>query len=206
MRSAIYSLLKDDGILVIPTIADPPPKLGGKEILSEDYKRRACSLLSIASISGCCQVTIPLGFHNKCPVSVSFIARNGGDRFLLDTTQAMYATLQEQADIAAKSKGNQAFKDKQWQKAIGFYTEAIKLSGKNATYYSNRALAYLELGSSAAEHREGWLLNWQLKMHNLTLITISVVSYDEKKFIPSSFIKVIGRVEVGTELDNQFDS
>lgn len=165
MRSAIYSLLKDDGILVIPTIADPPPKLGGKEILSEDYKRRACSLLSIASISGCCQVTIPLGFHNKCPVSVSFIARNGGDRFLLDTTQAMYATLQEQADIAAKSKvsrnvvskeesaeiakekGNQAFKDKQWQKAIGFYTEAIKLSGKNATYYSNRALAYLELGS-----------------------------------------------------------
>lgn len=35
---------------------------------------------------------------------MSFIARNGGDRFLLDTTQAMYATLQEQADIAAKSK------------------------------------------------------------------------------------------------------
>lgn len=43
-------------------------------------------------------------------------------------------------------------------------------------------------------------------MHNLILITVSVVSYDEKKFIPSSFIKVIGRVEVGTELDNEFDS
>lgn len=165
MRSAINSLLKDDGILVIPTIADPPPKLGGKEILSEDYKSRAYSLLSIASISGCCQVTIPLGFHNKCPASVSFIARNGGDRFLLDTVQTMYATLQEQVDIAAtsklsrnvvskeqsaeiaKEKGNQAFKDKQWQKAVGFYTEAIKLSGTNATYYNNRALAYLELGS-----------------------------------------------------------
>lgn len=165
MRTAISSLLKDDGILVIPTIADPPPKLGGKEILSEEYQSRACSLLSIASISGCCQVTIPLGFHNKCPLSVSFIARHGGDRFLLDTVQTMYTSLQEQADIAAKSKvsrnavskeqsaeiakekGNQAFKDKQWQKAIGFYTEAIKLSGANATYYSNRALAYLELGS-----------------------------------------------------------
>ncbi|XP_062158061.1 translocon at the outer membrane of chloroplasts 64 isoform X2 [Alnus glutinosa] len=165
MRTAISSLLKDDGILVIPTIADPPPKLGGKEILSEEYQSRACSLLSIASISGCCQVTIPLGFHNKCPLSVSFIARHGGDRFLLDTVQTMYTTLQEQADIAAKpkvsrnvvskeqsaeiakEKGNQAFKDKQWQKAIGFYTEAIKLSGTTATYYSNRALAYLELGS-----------------------------------------------------------
>ncbi|XP_059453421.1 translocon at the outer membrane of chloroplasts 64 isoform X4 [Corylus avellana] len=165
MRTAISSLLKDDGILVIPTIADPPPKLGGKEILSEEYQSRACNLLSVASVSGCCQVTIPLGFHNKCPLSVSFIARHGGDRFLLDTVQTMYTSLQEQADIAAKSKvsknavskeqsaeiakekGNQAFKDKQWQKAIGFYTEAIKLSGTNATYYSNRALAYLELGS-----------------------------------------------------------
>jgi tetratricopeptide (TPR) repeat protein len=77
----------------------------------------------------------------------------------------MYTILQEQADIAAtskssknvvskeqsaeiaKEKGNQAYKDKQWQKAIGFYTEAIKLCGNNATYYSNRAQAYLELGS-----------------------------------------------------------
>ncbi|KAB1212287.1 Translocon at the outer membrane of chloroplasts 64 [Morella rubra] len=160
MRSAINSLLKDDGVLVLPTIADPPPKLGGKEILSEDFQSRAYSLLSIAS-----RVTIPLGLHNKCPVSVSLIARHGGDRFLLDTVQTMYTSLQEQADIAsktklsrnaiskeesaeiAKEKGNQAFKDKQWQKAIGFYTEAIKLSSTNATYYSNRALAYLEMGS-----------------------------------------------------------
>lgn len=45
-----------------------------------------------------------MGFHDKSPVSVSLIARNGGDRFLLDTVSAMYATLQEQADIASKSK------------------------------------------------------------------------------------------------------
>ncbi|KAE9613840.1 Translocon at the outer membrane of chloroplasts 64 [Lupinus albus] len=165
MRAAINSLLKDEGILVIPTVADPPPKLGRKEIVSEDYQSRAFSLLSIASISGCCQVTVPLGFYDKYPVSVSLIARHGGDRFLLDTLQTMYTTLQEQADLAAntkssknvvskeesaeiaKEKGNQAYKDKQWQKAIGYYTEAIKLNGNNATYYSNRAQAYLELGS-----------------------------------------------------------
>ncbi|KAF8389993.1 hypothetical protein HHK36_024513 [Tetracentron sinense] len=156
---------RDDGILVIPTVADPPPKLGGKEIFSEDYQSRAFSLLSIASMSGCCQVSVPLGFHDKSPVSVSFIARYGRDRFLLDTVHTMYTSLQEQADITARSnlssnkitqeesaeiakeKGNMAFKEKQWQKAISFYTEAIKLSGKNATYYSNRAAAYLELGS-----------------------------------------------------------
>jgi hypothetical protein len=49
---------------VIPTIADPPPKLGGKEILSEEYQSRACSLLSVASISGCCQVTLSLSLSH----------------------------------------------------------------------------------------------------------------------------------------------
>ncbi|KAL6281693.1 hypothetical protein ACE6H2_018574 [Prunus campanulata] len=165
LHAAVNSLLKDDGILVIPTIADPPSKLGGKDILSEDFRSRAFGLLSIASLSGCCQVTVPLGLHDKYPVSVSFIARHGGDRFLLDALHTMYASLQEQADIASKSKlsknaltreqsaeiakekGNQAYKDKEWHKAINFYSEAIKLSGNNATYYSNRAAAYLEVGS-----------------------------------------------------------
>lgn len=165
MRFALNLLLKNDGILVIPTFAEPPPKAGKKEMHSEAYLSRLFSLLSIASLSGCCQVTIPLGHHNKCPVSVSFIARHGGDRFLLDTMQSMYASLLKQGEVVsmsksttstvsreksaemAKEKGNQAFKEKQWQKAISFYTEAIKLDGSNATYYSNRAAAYLELGS-----------------------------------------------------------
>lgn len=163
MRTALNDLLKDDGILVIPTVAEPPPKTGAKEIQSEDYQIRSCSFSSIASMSGGCQVCIPVGFHDKCPISVSFVARQGGDRFLLDTIQTMYADLQEQAELAAKSpasgnalnketsaemakeKGNQAFKEKQWQKAIGFYTEAIKLNGNSATYFSNRAAAHLEM-------------------------------------------------------------
>ncbi|KAK4486121.1 hypothetical protein RD792_008789 [Penstemon davidsonii] len=165
LRSAINTLLKDDGILVIPTFVDPPPKLGAKEILSEDYLIRTSTLSSLASMSGCCQVAIPLGIQEKFPVSVSLIARHGGDRFLLDTLQTVHASFLEQSNVAAnsksstnamtpetsaemaKEKGNQAFKDKQWQKAIGCYTEAIKLNGTNATYYSNRAAAYLELGS-----------------------------------------------------------
>lgn len=44
-----------------------------------------------------------MGTHDKCPISVSFIARHGGDRFLLDTTQTMYTTIQEQVEILAKS-------------------------------------------------------------------------------------------------------
>ncbi|CAA0825508.1 Outer envelope protein 64- chloroplastic [Striga hermonthica] len=70
----------------------------------------------------------------------------------LDSTDAdeekYYAIRSElRSAINALLKGNQAFKDKQWQRAIGFYTEAIKLNSNNATYYSNRAAAYLEMGS-----------------------------------------------------------
>lgn len=165
MRAAMDLLLKDGGILVIPTTADPAPKLGSRELFSEDYQIRTHALTSLASMSGCCQVVVPLGIHEKCPVSVSFVASHGSDRFLLETIQTMYPVLEEQAEKAAKEntskndvnkersaeiakeKGNEAFKNKQWQKAIGFYTEAIKLNRKVATYYSNRAAAYLELGS-----------------------------------------------------------
>ncbi|XP_047950087.1 outer envelope protein 64, chloroplastic-like [Salvia hispanica] len=164
LRSAMDTLLKDDGILVIPT-APGPAKLESKESHSKEYLIQATTLSSLATMSGCCQVAVPLGFHEKCPVSLSLLARHGGDRFLLDTVQSMYTCLQEQLDTAskpkvsskavtneesanvAKEKGNQAFKDKQWQRAIGYYTEAIKLNSSNATYYSNRAAAYLEIGS-----------------------------------------------------------
>ncbi|KAK8364029.1 hypothetical protein V6Z12_A03G201800 [Gossypium hirsutum] len=170
MRAAMQSLLKisvaslemDDGILVIPTIADPPLKL--KKGSSTEFHDRACALLSVASMSGCCQVSVPLGEHDGCPISVSFVTYHGADKFLLDTVLDMYASLQEQVSIASnsaplpdlngnmdasellKEKGNAAFKGKQWNKAVNYYTEAIKLNGTNATYYNNRAAAYLELG------------------------------------------------------------
>ncbi|XWS68291.1 hypothetical protein CRYUN_Cryun04dG0078300 [Craigia yunnanensis] len=164
MRAALQSLLKDDGILVIPTIADPPLKLNSKKGYSTEFQDRACALLSIASMSGGCQVSVPLGKDDGCPISVSFVTYHGADKFLLDTVLDTYASLQDQVSIASnsaplpdvngnmdasellKEKGNAAFKGMQWNKAVEYYSEAIKLNGTNATYYNNRAAAYLELG------------------------------------------------------------
>ncbi|KAL2490982.1 Outer envelope protein 64 [Abeliophyllum distichum] len=164
MRAALQSLLKDDGILVIPTVADPPPKLRAKKGLAAEFHDRVYALLTIATMSGGCQVTIPLGKHDDSPISVSFIASHGTDKFLLDTVVDIYSSLQEEVNIASstsplpdsngnmdasellKEKGNAAYKGKQWNKAVTYYTEAIKLNETNATYYSNRAAAYLELG------------------------------------------------------------
>lgn len=49
------------------------------------------------------QVTLPLGKHNDCPISVSFITFHGGDKFLLDTVLDMYSSLQEQVSITSNS-------------------------------------------------------------------------------------------------------
>ncbi|KAI3445736.1 hypothetical protein Pfo_002401 [Paulownia fortunei] len=164
MRAALQSLLKDDGILVIPTVADPPLKLNSKRGLPAEFHDRMHALLSIANMSGGCQVAIPLGKHDDSPISVSFIASHGTDKFLLDMVLDMYSSLQEEASSISgssplpdtngnmdaaellKEKGNAAYKGKQWNKAVSYYTEAIKLKDANATYYSNRAAAYLELG------------------------------------------------------------
>ncbi|XP_020575564.1 outer envelope protein 64, mitochondrial [Phalaenopsis equestris] len=164
LRAALSSLLKDNGILVIPTIPDFPLKHNSKRKMSPEFEDRLFMLLSLAGLSGCCQVAIPLGKHESFPISLSFIAAHGADKFLLDTVLDMHASLQEQISIASnlaplpdfngdmeasellKEKGNAAFKGKQWNKAVNFYTEAIKLNDSNATYHCNRAAAYLELG------------------------------------------------------------
>ncbi|KAK7400324.1 hypothetical protein VNO78_11530 [Psophocarpus tetragonolobus] len=170
MRGAFQSLLKDDGILVIPTVADSQLKLNTKKGFSSEFHDRTFVLSSIASVSGCCQVTIPLGYHDDYCVSVSFVSFHGADKFLLDTVLDIYSTLQEQVgfgsyslplpDISSsmetseflKEKGNAAFKERQWSKALSCYTEAINLNGTNTTYYCNRAAAHLKLGRCEVSH------------------------------------------------------
>ncbi|KAF8012534.1 hypothetical protein BT93_I0637 [Corymbia citriodora subsp. variegata] len=150
----IKTLYKDDGILIIPTIADPPLPTNLKKCSSAEFFDRALALISISSMSGCCQVSIPLGKHEGCAISVSFISYHGGDKFLLDSVLDMYSSLQEQVTVASSSlpfadtNGNldtsELLKEKgrRWNKAVTYYIEAIKLNGTNATYYCNHAAAY----------------------------------------------------------------
>uniref|UniRef100_A0A8B9HLH0 Protein phosphatase 5, catalytic subunit n=1 Tax=Astyanax mexicanus TaxID=7994 RepID=A0A8B9HLH0_ASTMX len=42
-----------------------------------------------------------------------------------------------------KEKANNYFKEKDYENAIKYYTEALELNPSNAIYYSNRSLAYL---------------------------------------------------------------
>ncbi|KAL9272550.1 Amidase 1-like protein [Drosera capensis] len=95
LRSALESLLGDYGILALPPVPGPPPKLQMEVTTSETYRARAFSLLAVAGVSGFCQVSIPLGLHENLPVAVSLLAKHGSDKFLLDIVEALYGTLEE---------------------------------------------------------------------------------------------------------------
>ena len=89
--------------MVIP-IAQPPLKLRSKGRQLEDFLCSTFSLSSIAGMSGCCQVNVPVGKYDECPISVSLVARYGADLFLLDTLWDLHPSLQKQAEIASSSQ------------------------------------------------------------------------------------------------------
>lgn len=96
LHDALSALLGDFGVLMIPTVPGPPPKLQTNPSELDIFRARAFSLLSIAGVSGFCQVSIPLGVYNNLPVSVSLVARHGADRFLLHLVESLSKNTQEQ--------------------------------------------------------------------------------------------------------------
>ncbi|KAK6911527.1 Amidase signature domain [Dillenia turbinata] len=102
LRSALEALLGDCGVLALPTVPGPPPKLQTEPSELEIFRARAFSLLAIAGVSGFCQVSIPLGFHDNLPVAVSLIAKHGSDGFLLGLVETIHETLKEEIEIAEK--------------------------------------------------------------------------------------------------------
>uniref|UniRef100_A0ACD5Y437 Uncharacterized protein n=1 Tax=Avena sativa TaxID=4498 RepID=A0ACD5Y437_AVESA len=99
-RSALAALLKEDGILAIPTVPGAPPRLCTEAVALENFRARAFSLLSVAGLSGVCQISIPLGTRDGVPVSVSLLARHGADRFLVGVAQELYEALRDEAAAA----------------------------------------------------------------------------------------------------------
>ncbi|KAJ4956981.1 hypothetical protein NE237_013764 [Protea cynaroides] len=95
-RAALADLLGEFGILAIPTIPGPPIKLQTETAALRNFRSRAFSLLSIAGVSGFCQVNIPLGMYDNLPVAVSLLAKHGADGFLLNLVENLDGSLKEQ--------------------------------------------------------------------------------------------------------------
>ncbi|KAB1202221.1 Amidase 1 [Morella rubra] len=93
-------ILLDFGVLAIPTVQGPPPKLLTDPPALDAFRVRAYDLLSIAGASGFCQVSIPLGLYENLPVAISLLAKHGSDGFLLNLVETLYSALKEEVGIA----------------------------------------------------------------------------------------------------------
>ncbi|PIN05985.1 Amidase [Handroanthus impetiginosus] len=91
--SALSDLLGDFGILAMPTVPGPPPKLRTEPTTLEVFCEKAFCLLSVAGMSGFCQASIPLGMHEGLPIAVSLVAKHGSDGFLLNFVEILLKNL-----------------------------------------------------------------------------------------------------------------
>ncbi|XVF06122.1 hypothetical protein REPUB_Repub06bG0020500 [Reevesia pubescens] len=100
--AALTALLGDHGILALPTTPGEPPKVQANPATLDLFFSKPFSLLSIAGVSGFCQVSIPLGMHDNVPVAISLVAKHGSDSFLLNLVETLYETLQEETRMLKK--------------------------------------------------------------------------------------------------------
>ncbi len=81
IKQRMNELLKEDGLLVIPTAPGPAPLLGEA---AEEYRAKVMQLTCIAGLAGLPQITMPLAEVNGLPVGLSVIAGKNQDRRLLE--------------------------------------------------------------------------------------------------------------------------
>jgi amidase len=77
------ALLRDDTVLVLPTVPDIAPLRGADPKATEDFRSRALTLLCIAGLARVPQLNLPLGQLNGCPIGLSLIGPRASDMMLL---------------------------------------------------------------------------------------------------------------------------
>ena len=89
-----------------------------------------------------------------------------------------------------KDEGNEAFKDKDFQKAVELFTKAIGETPADHTIYSNRSASYyrlgkfelaLEDGEKCVDLKPDWSKGWQRKalaLHALGRKNEAMVAYE----------------------------
>ena len=82
-RRRMDELLRDNAVLVLPTVPDIAPLLNTPAAALDDFRARAMSLLCIAGHAGLPQVTLPLATLYGCPIGISLVAARGNDALLL---------------------------------------------------------------------------------------------------------------------------
>ncbi|OLS40678.1 amidase [Bacillus sp. MRMR6] len=95
IKNGLSSLLKENGLLVIPTAPGEAPLRNLSVGKMEQYRSQTMKLTCIAGLSGFPQVTIPFMKENGIPIGLSFIANEHQDLKLLKWVNQFTNSLKE---------------------------------------------------------------------------------------------------------------
>jgi amidase len=83
LTDRLVSLLGNDGVLVLPTAHDLPPRRDAPVSAQVEFREKTLALTCVASLCRLPQINIPATTVERCPVGLSLIAGPRGDQRLL---------------------------------------------------------------------------------------------------------------------------
>jgi amidase len=93
LAARLQDMLGHDGLLVIPTAHDLPPKVGAPVAAQIEFRDRTLALTCVASLCRLPQVNLPAGTLHGAPVGLSLIGPRDGDAMLLAAAEALAPAL-----------------------------------------------------------------------------------------------------------------
>jgi amidase len=82
-RSELADLLKDEGVMVMPTVPSAAPLVSTSFEGSQAYRERCVRLFCLSGLSGFPQITLPLGQVHGAPFGISLLGPKGSDLALI---------------------------------------------------------------------------------------------------------------------------
>ncbi len=94
-RSELSDLLKDDGVMVMPTVPGAAPLVTTSFDDSQAYRERCVRLFCLSGLSGFPQITLPLGEVHGAPFGISLLGPRGSDLALIRLGRGYFGTLRK---------------------------------------------------------------------------------------------------------------
>lgn len=82
-RAHLADVLREDGVLILPTMPDIAPLARDSEQALDDYRNRSIRLLCVAGLAGFPQLSLPLGRRAGAPLGLSLLGPAESDRSLV---------------------------------------------------------------------------------------------------------------------------
>ena len=83
----VNSLLANNAVICLPTSPVPAPLRNRSVIEAQDVRTTIVRLTCVAGLTGCPQISLPLGEYDGAPVGLSLIGSRGSDMMLIDFAQ-----------------------------------------------------------------------------------------------------------------------